>query len=474
MSNIGSPRFESANAVVPGNELIWKVLLDQTDIFAYQTAIIESFQAMLDGKKGKGGPFGAAMLLHNPNTGEIVIVGTPEKPFDSNAVVSKGDAGAHAEAENLSPENRKKIIEFLEPRRGEGWQVIQLSSAESCPSCRSKQTAFQNELIERELITPEDFFVIFKATYEHTSQIAGFSDAPFDATFKAIAELGIMEEPRGLFKLEEKLQGSPETSQMIKEKRLGYNKVSLSSREVLPKAALDILEQANDRPVAIVIMPDGKIIHAFDERKDSDPINMFENTAIIGALRKASEYQRKEHDIFAAWDLGGARLITNIRNIGPIAYAATLWSNVNGIEIAPSEFASAQLELKAQEVPYLSNRDFFLQVATEKHGPHDSPLQVKFLPTSPDQPELPATASQKHLHTGAISVAHLGWNTLTQHLQPLLQRQAERLEALRDMELNIRYIDGTPVNLRKLVQHSGNNSNYDVKGGQPATIALAA
>ena len=78
------PRFTQALTSLPENNDTWKILLDQSDNFAFKTAIDQ-----------KGGPFGAQLWLYNPEKKQLVLVGEE----DSNAVVSKGIASAHAEAE---------------------------------------------------------------------------------------------------------------------------------------------------------------------------------------------------------------------------------------------------------------------------------------------------------------------------------------------------------------------------------------
>ena len=238
--------------------LFWQLMLNQSDRFAYETS----------SKHDKGGPFGSQIWLVNEGTNEYILAGTPEHPEDSNAVVSKADASAHAEAENLSPEKRMAIIDFLEQHPGEGWKVVQISSGESCPSCRSKQTALANELIDLDMTGPGDFLVAFRATYLHTSQITTFSDAPYDTLYRAILKLGILDQPNGLLGLEAALKANPEMAQLIAEGKLTYNPVEAASADNLPRWILQKFKtaQETDFPFAIAILPDGKIIEACDYR----------------------------------------------------------------------------------------------------------------------------------------------------------------------------------------------------------------
>src|SRR5438132_1406714 len=129
-----TPRFKTAAAGLPGDPKLWDAALDESDRFAFEMANTDDDH----------GPFGAQLWLVNEATSDYRLV----KGQNSNAVVIKGDAGAHAEAENLSPERREDTREFLQEHRNEGWQIVQVSSGESCPSCRSKQTQFFNELAD--------------------------------------------------------------------------------------------------------------------------------------------------------------------------------------------------------------------------------------------------------------------------------------------------------------------------------------
>ena len=151
MKNLTTARSQSTQSDLPGDPLFWKTILNQSDLFAYNSV-----------NNGKGGPFGAQLWLFHSQKNQYILVGTQEKYEDSNAVLLKGFASAHAEAENLSIENRIHIYEFLKTHKNEAWKVIQISSGESCPSCRSKQILFANELIQNKLINKNDFYIFLK------------------------------------------------------------------------------------------------------------------------------------------------------------------------------------------------------------------------------------------------------------------------------------------------------------------------
>ena len=105
-----SPRYLRARGEtalpenLPGKVENWAGFAENSDDFALATA-----------DAGKGGPFGAQLWLARTadgNTDYHPVYGGEEDYNDSNAVVSKGQASAHAEAENLSPEKRQARRKF--------------------------------------------------------------------------------------------------------------------------------------------------------------------------------------------------------------------------------------------------------------------------------------------------------------------------------------------------------------------------
>ncbi len=436
MNRLEIPRYQTAQSNLSGDPLFWETVLNQSDIFAYDTA-----------NDGKGGPFGAQLWLVHPGTSRYVLVGTAEEPEDSNAVVSKGRASAHAEAENLSPEKRLELVKFLEDRRGEEWQIVQVSSGESCPSCRSKQILLADELIERGLIGENDFHVVFKATYDQTKRDADFNDAPYDQTFRAIDELGVLDTEEGLFDLESVLRGHGIAAAQIKSGELVYNAVDRVSTKDVPQEVNKLFAQAGDQPCAVIFRPDGSVMSfGLDERDLAyDAINEPEKTAIVSALYKAAARLRDEEGKFDAWDLEGARLYTNIRDIGPMAYAESLWYNLSGITVV-SDYASDVVDGLAQELPGTSNRVFFRQVAADYDSPV-SPLRVAF-GGNPEE----------------ASVAHLLWKARMAK-EALESRQAERLLMLEQAggPVQIEFIDGRRGPLSGLVSSSRASSHYNGK-----------
>ncbi|NCC22725.1 MAG: hypothetical protein EOM26_09735 [Alphaproteobacteria bacterium] len=424
------PRFNQATAILPGDPLFWKTALDQSDLFAYRTA-----------NEGKGGPFGAQLWLVHPESGRHVLVGTPDAPEDSNAVVSKGIASAHAEAENLSPEKRRMVKAFLGAHVGEGWKLVQVSSGESCPSCRSRQVLFARELIAEGLLPAGGFHVVFKATYDQTREIAGFNDSAYDEAFRAVARLGLLSRDDGLFALETAFQEDAETATLKSNGALVFNAVHAADTDQFPEAVRALFAGAGDTPVAIVVSASGAIMASGADTRAESGLNVPEETAIVAALHKAATCQREKDGKFEAWNLEGARLYTNIRDIGPLGYAESLWYNLSAIHVA-TDFTSEEIDRAAQEMPGIANSVLFAQVAAEYNQP-DAPVSV----THGGDPE-------------EASVAHLLWQA-KMRMEAIRQRQAMRLAEIGGKEIVL--IDGSKASIAELVEHSTHSSNYDGK-----------
>lgn len=431
-----TPRYMTAKAGLPGDPLFWEATVNQSDVFAFNTV-----------QEGKGGPFGAQLWLVHSEQDRYVLVGSGERIEDSNAVVSTGRASAHAEAESLCHENRVNVVEFLEGHRDEGWCVVQVSSGESCPSCRAKQVVFADELIGRGLIDAGGFYVVFKATYEQTRRDAGFNDEPYDQAFRAIAALKVLDSEEGLRGLAGAIQGASEWALQARSGELVYLPVDSVGAGEVSDDVRQLFEEGGGRPVAVVVGGDGSILGiGYDERDhEGDLINAPERSAIVGALYRASSALR-EAGRFESWDLDGACLYTNISDIGPVGYSESLWYNLSGIRVV-KDFVSGAVNERAQELPGMGNAELFMQVAGEYDGAL-SPLRVSF----GGDPE-------------RASVAHLLWKA-KMRMEELASEQAGRLSVLagrgtQDVEL----IDGTTMPMSGLVKSSTRSSNYDGKQG---------
>ncbi|HOO50912.1 MAG TPA: hypothetical protein PLK94_06450 [Alphaproteobacteria bacterium] len=444
MSRLSTPRYQTAKAQPPGNPILWKAAVNDSDVFAYSTANDQNGTFF-----PKGGPFGAQLWLYNPNTDQYLMVGTPETANDSNAVVFIGRASAHAEAENLSPEKRAEVIGFLEDHKGEGWKVIQVSSGESCPSCRSKQVLFAEELMGLGLIEKGDFHVVFKATYDQTRRDATFNDAPFDQTFRAIDELGVLEDGGELFDLEAAIKANPETLEQCNQGELVFNAVNFASSLDTPDSVLSLLKQAGDQPFAVVVAKDGSIMSYATDTRDlaNDGQNLTEKTAIVSALYGAAAKLR-EGGTFESWNLEGATLYTNIRDIGPKAYAESLWYNLSSIQVV-AESTSDLIDSLAEEAPGIPNRDLFGKVAAD-YDSAASPIQVTFM-GDPDE----------------ASAAHLLWKARLQR-DGILNDQVDRLRALEKAGLSkIFFTSGAALPANKVIATFESNVHYDGKQAEP-------
>lgn len=442
-----SPRHETATAEMPGNPIFWDAVLEESDRFAYETAQDE-----------KGGPFGAQLWAVNKVTNEYVLIADPKHMQDSNAVISKGIASAHAEAENLSPENRQRAKEFLKLNQTESfdWEIVQTSSGESCPSCRSKQVMFSEELKASKLIAKDGFNVYYKATYEQTAKIAGFNDEPFDATFRAIGQSGPLEDRSALFGLEDALKSDAQTGDMVKSGDLLYNPVTLAPPAQIPDSVRGLMGYYSTVPFAAVVTKDNRVLSsAFSTHKNSGQV---EDNAIIKALQKAAMAKR-EKGVFESWNLDGAKLITNIRAIGPAAYAETLWYNLSGIEVA-EYMNSEEIDLMAAEIPGMTNAQAWELVAAEYNAP-DASINVRFAKDLQEQ--LPEEVLRTN---GSTSVAHLFWHAKMKY-EALLSRQAERIVSLKNAGIEKFHIfNGKEIfeaPLTELIVASERSSNYDAK-----------
>ena len=434
MQGLMTPRYMRAGAVLPGDGLFWETVLNQSDVFAFNTV-----------HDGKGGPFGAQLWLVNESQERYVLVGTAEAPEDSNAVVSTGRASAHAEAESLCLENRGKVVGFLEGHRDEGWGVVQVSSGESCPSCRAKQVVFADELIGRGLIPSDGFHVVFKATYEQTKVDAGFNDAPYDQAFRAIAALKLLDSEDGLFGLEAALQGEGEWASQTRTGELVYIPVDRVDAGDVSDEIQGLFEKAVGTPIAVVVRADGSVLSVGREGRDyeGDAINAPERSAIVSALYEAAAGLRAQGR-FEAWDLEGACLYTNISSIGPVAYSESLWYNLSGIRVV-GEFVSEAVNESAQELPGMGNAELFAQVAGE-YDSESMPLRVSF----GGDPE-------------RASVAHLLWKA-KMRMEELASDQGDRLIELgKRGAMTIELVDGSPMAIGGFVKSSKQSSNYDGK-----------
>jgi hypothetical protein len=430
-----TPHFQLANADLPGDRLFWETVLHQSDLFSFKTAQID------ENGIPKGGPFGAQLWLYHPDEAPV-LVGTEQNPEDSNAVVSKGLASAHAEAENLSPENRKKVIDFLEKDRRQGWKVVQISSGESCPACRSKQVLFALELEKKGLSQRGNFHVAFKATYDGTKRTAGFNDAPYDTTFRAIHLLGQQGRLNHISSLGGAIAGDDNLRGMLVSNDLIHVPVHFGFlNENAPAELRTFFDGVGSNSAAAVVTQQGdRILSMAVDQRGQHGIYSFEHMSVVQAIHGASQTLRGD-DVFDSWDLRRGVLITTTRDIGPLAMAEALWSNLSGVVILPS----TGVRDHENEFPSLGNQALFNMVAAP-YNSENSPIRVTYLGDS------------------RTSISHLLW-AAQQDREGLLRKQAKRMQQL-GSGVQFRYIDGPEVPLSNFIQVIDHTTNYDgAQGG---------
>ena len=257
--------------------------------------------------------------------------------------------------------------------------------------------------------------------------------------FRAISELGVLESDEGLFGLAAKLNANPITADLIRAGELIHVPVNLTTLRDAPQETREFLSSEN--PVAVVVTSDGRILGTgYDTRISSARLNLPEETAIMSALHQSARYQRDTLGIFESWNLGGARIYTNIGEIGP-SYGEALWYNLSSIEVV--EGAKAQrINSLAREVPHLSNREAFRSAALEYNAP-DSAISVRYLGDE-----------------NGANFAHLLWQA-KMHRESALRGQVERLKKFGS--LNITLLNGSSLPVERFVQSDPRDSHYDGK-----------
>lgn len=357
VTHLAQSRHESADNRFPLSEDFWRKCLEDTEQFALQTVL-----------SGKGGPFGAQLWLFNEHSKETILVGST----DSNAVVSKGIASAHAEAENLSSRNKSFIEDFLTERKGNDWQIMQISTGESCPSCRSKQTNFANYLISKHLLRPGQFHVVFKSSYEQTERDAGFLDKSYDQTFRLISQLPHTE----LKLLFDFINSNSELKAQYDSGKIISGLVDSRKFEYIPKDVKHFLRRNMNKPAAMIIC------HHPELQKEVLIEQAVGKTAIISALDHLSKKLRNQYNVFASWDTHRADIYTNITDIGPLAYAEILWANANLLIVERHDLSHKQrnclsnlVNEQAREVSNLTNKELMTQVSLD-YNFANAPLHV--------------------------------------------------------------------------------------------------
>jgi hypothetical protein len=426
---------------------------DEADIFAMGTA-----------KADQGGPFGAALWVVQATEGPGSAAGRPNVRYtfigpnlSSNAVLSTGIASNHAEANDLDLQRRNTCMRYLRRVQrdklarniySKGQErtrvaVVQVSSGESCSSCRAKQCLFAENLYALGLLERGCFFVAYKASYERTFLDAGFNDKPYDMGFRVMRHRGVLDDPQFLASVETNTTCRAD----LKATKAFTVPVKIDIAGNVPKFVaerLAALSNGRRRPCAVVVSrpnphhdaaagdeSDGRVIwgEAYDERRrystnngngnssngssgsgaaaaDNSSLNRYELSAVTLALHRACT-KRRANGVFESWNLDGATVYTNLHELGPLAYSETLWCNVNAIVTLAHDFGSSDVELAGRECPTASNRDFFKRVAAE-YNSAESSIRVRHLGKTKADPAV-SDAVRRH----QPSIAHVYWRALS-------------------------------------------------------------
>jgi hypothetical protein len=400
--------------------------VNETDIFAMTTA-----------KQEKGGPFGAALWVVSAFPAEkggrrllrFTFVGPK---IASNAVISTGIASNHAESEDLSAVRRNTTVRYLKRLQASGetalTAVVQVSSGESCCTCRAKQCLFAENLYALGLLPRGNFFVAFKAAYERTALDAGFHDKPYDMAFRVMLRTGVLHAPTFLASLESNTQCVSDMNQAeapsIPVRQAAASDVPPEVRELFTKES-----QGRTRPVAVVANTAGdngqfRVLSVQADKRDNrgkkssrrsrgstystdeSGVNDFERSAITAALHRACQRQRSE-GVFESWDLDNATVYTNLDSIGPLAYSEAQWCNVKQFVSLATDFGSEAVEKAGRECPQLDNRELFIRVASEYNSSQSSIRVTHLGQTRTVSPASDAVRSQEP------SIAHVYWKALS-------------------------------------------------------------
>jgi hypothetical protein len=300
-------------------------------------------------RKGAGGPFGAELLLVDLTTKETVSLSGPQ----ANAVLAKGLASAHAEAETLSADVARKALAELEQRPGHDLRLLQVSTGESCPACRAKQIAFLHHLIARGWPAEARMEVAFGASYEETATVAGFNDKPYDDDLKAQAPA------------------------MVKVRRVQGHSLSIEARMML--------DRVSDGSNGFAVIASGpKAAHP----DDVTTLNYFP-PALAPALRdepllttevlaiQAASAERRAHGEAQPWNLGAggrAVLLTTADELGPLMLSEAQWAGISEIRLLEGHAGTPP------ESPLVSN-SALLTLARMEYNASGSPLAVRWLAT---------------------------------------------------------------------------------------------
>lgn len=314
-----------------------KAAMEATDTFARENILHRDAK----GKAApKGGPFGAQNYVMNIATGQILQAGD----LCANAVVQTGIVSNHAEAMAMQPDQLEKWRDAVIDVGPKDALMVQISSAESCPSCYAKQVIWHSRMAADGLIRHGQAITLFNATYSDTLQKAGFNDLPY--AMAALARTLNAEHP-GLIVKTNDIDWN-DLPNPVKQRFLDHTYAA--SGDVVEGMSVVYREGTSELP--------GLIAGGIDRRPPSalvygDPFATSEVQAIRNKCR-----QDRDNGIFESWATPGT-LYTLTPEIGALMHAEAQWGSIKDVHIIRNAPESVQRIKPTQEAAGLSNADFY-------------------------------------------------------------------------------------------------------------------
>jgi|GEM_PF-1834758 len=335
-----------------------------------------------------GGPFSAGVCLLLPD-GTVEMIGEPK----NNTVLGKGVASFHAEHEILSGYPYAELVNRLNELRAEGKEgptVLLLSSAQSCPTCQTKQEIIARELVRHELIAPGHFISLYGASFDDTLKVAGFNDKIYAAALIMTAE-------------------HPDApGSMLRHRTVALADLQESTKRLFMESRW---------PVAIVEREGALYATGSDARSDTDLFS----TAEVVALRNAGlRYQQEGHD--DPWGVDGTLYTTTLES-GPLCLTEANWTRIAEIVhvVLPPELQDKQHQTR--ESASIDNKAFLSIIA----GGYKAPSRAVNVYRDPAYRDKAQLFWSKLLHVGKAKLYNGASGT--EAVQTFLPLAEERFSA---------------------------------------------